>query len=440
MVVSSVSGVTVWDSGKVTSAESVSAPYAGPALNASTVYIWTVATWTPSCASGASAPAKFVTAAWNGFAPAARFLAPSTSATFAYFRREISINRTVLSAVAHIAGEVDDKLLCGWKFYIDDSLVNVGPGRGEAPVWGGDGHFYGLPVQTLDVTAAFAGAPHTATLALQVMHKTPAVVFHLVIRYTDNTEVVIVSDSSWLALNADIHRNPGAATGGGSSAGNGFVEFIDARHEPIGWRATGFVPGAGWAPAVASAPSSDQLANLHPRMQPPMEVVQVINVERIWSVPTPPQPPWGPTSCGIAPENSNMQLACPDNSPITAVLFASFGTPTGTCPTLVKGSCDAAKSLQVVESACVGKTSCTVPATNDEFGGDPCYNTVKSLGVKLQCPTAPPPPAVNYTSYVAQFPKEFQGGLRLDVANGTAGTTVHITCGESLSGNSVGST
>jgi hypothetical protein len=81
-----------------------------------------------------------------------------------------------------------------------------------------------------------------------------------------------------------------------------------------------------------------------------------------------------------------------------------------------------------------------VAATNDNFVGDPCYDTVKELAVALKCPTAPPPPAVNYSSYVAQFEKEFQGGLRLDVGDGAAGTTVAISCGEALAGNSVGYT
>ncbi len=34
-------------------------------------------------------------------------------------------------------------------------------------------------------------------------------------------------------------------------------------------------------------------------------------------------------------------------------------------------------------AACVGRTSCTLPATSDFFGGDPCINVVKSLSVVL---------------------------------------------------------
>jgi hypothetical protein len=48
-----------------------------------------------------------------------------------------------------------------------------------------------------------------------------------------------------MAFDADVHRNPGRALHGGS-AGTGFLEYIDARNEPVGWKAAGFKPGAGW--------------------------------------------------------------------------------------------------------------------------------------------------------------------------------------------------
>ena len=379
-------GVVVWESGIVFSADSVSAPYGGPPLNSSTAYTWVVSTANSACKSPPSAPATFVTGAWAGFAPGAAFLSVGDArTTFAYFRRELAVPAGVVSAIAHVAGAVDDKLLCGWKLYVDDALINVGPGRGEAPVWGGDGRFRNLPTQTLDLTAALAGKA-SAVLALQTMHQSPAVIFQLTLRTAAGATTVVVSDASWSALNGDAHRGPGPSTGGGSSAGTGFVEHIDARAEPVGWRAVGFVPGAGWTPATAKPPSADQLANLHPRMQPPMQVVEVLNITRIWPVPTPPLPPWGPVACGVVPENNKLQLACPDGSPITTVAFASFGTPTGKCPTLTKGSCDAASSRAVVEAACLGKTACTIPASNDEFGGDPCFDTVKQLAVALTCP------------------------------------------------------
>ena len=437
------SGAKVWDSGKVASAESTYVTYAGPALAPATRYSWSVSTWTADCASPASAPAAFVTAPWAGFDAAAMFLTTPTPATFGYFRKLISVPAGVTSAVAFVAASVDEHLLSGYKFYVNDRLVNIGPGRGEAPVYDGDGLFRNLPITTLDVTASF-GAAGPAALALQVMHNTPHVIFELVLTLADGSKQTFVTDASWRAFNGDAHRKPGPATHGGS-AGTGFLEYIDARGEPVGWRTAGFAEGAGWAAAVASAPSADELANLHQRMQPPMQVVEDLPIVSIRPIASPPIPPSGPQWCAVAPENSNLELACWDGSAITDVAFASFGTPTGSCPDslAVDPTCNAAASLSVVKAACVGKTSCTVAATNDVFGGDPCFDTPKSLAVKLQCPGQPPPspPPSSPQSFIADFGREFQGGLRLWIGeDGVANTTVEIACGESLKGDVVGDT
>ena len=76
--------------------------------------------------------------------------------------------------------------------------------------------------------------------------------------------------------------------------------------------------------------------------------------------------------------------------------------------------------------------------------GDPCFDVVKSLAVRITCPPSPPPPPAPPPppprSFVADFGRELQGGLRLEVTNGTAGETVHIACGESFVDGVVGTT
>jgi hypothetical protein len=42
----------------------------------------------------------------------------------------------ILRATAFITAVTDDYMLCGYKLYMGGKLVNVGPGRGEAPIWG----------------------------------------------------------------------------------------------------------------------------------------------------------------------------------------------------------------------------------------------------------------------------------------------------------------
>jgi hypothetical protein len=94
----------------------------------------------------------------------------------------------------------------------------------------------------------------------------------------------------------------------------------------------------------------------------------------------------GGGNCEVAPEHSNAQLTCVagggKSGLFTGVTFASFGTPTGSCPgPFAKSSCDAATSVAVVAKACVGQSSCSIAATTDNFGGDPCVNVLKQLAV-----------------------------------------------------------
>ena len=95
--------------------------------------------------------------------------------------------------------------------------------------------------------------------------------------------------------------------------------------------------------------------------------------------------------CGEVPENSNLTLTCLDvggkigSKVFTKVDFASFGTPTGSCQDgfVANPACNAPKSVNVVQDACVNKSTCTVPATNQAFGGDPCHGHTKTLAVQL---------------------------------------------------------
>jgi hypothetical protein len=430
VVVTANNGTVVWESGKVASADSTYVAYAGPALASASRYMWTVTTWTQSCQSAASAAALFVTAPWDGFSPAAQYISTSNkSATFGYFRKEVAVPAHTIGVVGFVSARVNDFLLSGYKLFIDDALINIGPGRGEAPVWGGDGVFRSLPVQTLDLTAVLtAGGSHV--LALQTMHQNgPSVMLEVRMTCADGATITLVTDSSWLAFNGDVHRNPAPATQGGS-AGTAFLEYIDARHEPVGWRMPGFAPGSGWLAAVGSSPSSDDARNLHPRMQPPM---QTSDLSLVSIVPVPSPAPKGvPVRCGYAGEQDTLLLGCGDGSAIEGVEFASFGTPSGTCPHLAKSSCDANTTLPILLAACVGKATCSVLADDAVFG-DPCLGTIKQLAAQIKCnSTAPPSPPPLSRSFLADFGREFQGGLRLAVADGVAGTTVSIACGEAL--------
>lgn len=102
------------------------------------------------------------------------------------------------------------------------------------------------------------------------------------------------------------------------------------------------------------------------------------------------------SECGSAQwEDSFISLSCQsdnvyDRAAFTKVLFASFGTPSGSCgglpPPIVNASCNANNSVSVVEELCLGRTACSVNVTDAVFG-DPCKGTPKHMIVVLECST-----------------------------------------------------
>ncbi|KAF4361756.1 hypothetical protein G4B88_012064 [Cannabis sativa] len=80
----------------------------------------------------------------------------------------------------------------------------------------------------------------------------------------------------------------------------------------------------------------------------------------------------------------SIQLRCPRGKNISHILFASYGTPSGNCESYAQGSCHAFNSKTIVEQACLGKGSCSISATSENFG-DPCPGLAKTLVVDAQC-------------------------------------------------------
>lgn len=69
---------------------------------------------------------------------------------------------------------------------------------------------------------------------------------------------------------------------------------------------------------------------------------------------------------------------------ISAVTFASYGTPVGYCGQQTRNpSCDAPGVASVVSAACVGKSSCTLTSNDETFGASPCSGT--RLAVEVTC-------------------------------------------------------
>jgi hypothetical protein len=205
--------------------------------------------------------------------------------TYTYLRRDFQLPfppEMVSRAVGFVTATGTDPLLCAYRLYLNGALVDVGPGRGEARVWAGDGRFNGLPYTTLDLTAQLRSIPKNtnSTWAIQLMGPGMGATWaklHMAAWKEDGSApYVMVSDAAWQAASADAERNPQGPNGGEYSAGIKLgVEFIDARQEPVGWREPGF-KAARWAAAVYLAagevPEGYTAADEASKMEPPMQL------------------------------------------------------------------------------------------------------------------------------------------------------------------------
>ena len=84
---------------------------------------------------------------------------------------------------------------------------------------------------------------------------------------------------------------------------------------------------------------------------------------------------------GSVAEGGSLTLTAPTGAVFTAVVFASYGTPTATAP-YTKGGCDATNSVSLATTAFLNKTTGTLAADNNTFG-DPCNGTGKRLSVSM---------------------------------------------------------
>nr|CAB3496981.1 unnamed protein product [Digitaria exilis] len=86
---------------------------------------------------------------------------------------------------------------------------------------------------------------------------------------------------------------------------------------------------------------------------------------------------------------AKVHLRCAPGQSISAIKFASFGTPMGTCGSFQQGDCHSANSHTVVEKKCIGLQKCVVAISPENFGGDPCPSVTKRVAVEAVCsPTA----------------------------------------------------
>ncbi|KAJ4885015.1 beta-galactosidase 15 [Raphanus sativus] len=89
--------------------------------------------------------------------------------------------------------------------------------------------------------------------------------------------------------------------------------------------------------------------------------------------------------CANVYENNVIELSC-DRKPISAIKFASFGNPDGSCGSFEKGTCESSNNtIDIITQECVGKEKCSIDVSTEKFGAPDCSGAARRLAVEAIC-------------------------------------------------------
>jgi alpha-L-rhamnosidase len=257
ILVSSSSSNTgdIWNSGKITSSQSSSLPYLGPALTPATRYWWSVKLWDKdNQESPSSTVCTFDTGLsksdWN-----ASFIWDGTSNenNFALFRKEFTINKPVKIAKVFTSAHNDSIL------HLNGTKLGYGPARSD-PMTYGQYNAYDVTSQLVQGPNAFAALAHWHGVWNDSgTNASPAFLLECRITFTDGTTMVVKSDSSWKtqANTAFIETSPTYFGFYGGVRNRAAIRY-DARNEIAGWTQASF-DDSTWQNASVVDRSSYQL-------------------------------------------------------------------------------------------------------------------------------------------------------------------------------------
>jgi alpha-L-rhamnosidase len=230
---------SAWNSGKVSSDQSVNIQYGGSPLVSEKRYGWQVRIWDNyGSVSAWSEPAFFQMALLNVSDWKANWIEPgfvedSINRPTPLFRKEFKASKKIQSAIAYITahgmyeGYINGKRIGDYYF---------------TPGW--TSYNKRLQYQTYDVTELLAQGSNVIAMGLgsgwyrghlawdenkNIYGKDIALLFQLAITYTDGRKELILSDDSWKSTTGSITY---------SEIYNG--EIIDARKQKTGWGNTGY--------------------------------------------------------------------------------------------------------------------------------------------------------------------------------------------------------
>ncbi|KAK6123636.1 hypothetical protein DH2020_042617 [Rehmannia glutinosa] len=91
------------------------------------------------------------------------------------------------------------------------------------------------------------------------------------------------------------------------------------------------------------------------------------------------------SAIGDYKNKATVKLKCPMSSQISAVKFASFGDPVGSCGSYALGKCHDRNSISMVEQVCLNQNDCELELSEENFDMHLCPNLVKKLAVEVVC-------------------------------------------------------
>nr|WP_121271898.1 alpha-L-rhamnosidase [Pedobacter schmidteae] len=266
----------IWNSGKVSSSESIYNTYAGQVLKSNNKYYWKVKVWTNTGETNWSSLAfwsmgllhyKDWEGRWIGFD---RYFAGDNQAegrlSARYFRKEFTTTKTVASATAFIMG------MGLYELYIDGKKIGdqvLAPAPTD--------YTQNIKYNTLDITAQLKQGKHAIGVVLgngrffamrqakPYKVKTfgfPKLLVQLVIKYTDGTAASLKTDHTW----------KGSADGPILANNEYDGEMYDARKEFKGWAEPGFNEGKWLNAEYVQEPGGTYQA----QMNEPMRVMKTI--------------------------------------------------------------------------------------------------------------------------------------------------------------------
>ncbi|KAL0728841.1 hypothetical protein Bca4012_024934 [Brassica carinata] len=89
--------------------------------------------------------------------------------------------------------------------------------------------------------------------------------------------------------------------------------------------------------------------------------------------------------CANVNEKNLIELSC-DTKPISAIKFASFGNPDGSCGSFERGTCESSNNtVDILTQECVGKEKCSIDVSTEKFGAPDCSGAARRLAVEAIC-------------------------------------------------------